>query len=329
MGIRFKRPSLETIIHIALGEIIVNAIWAGVARLLTIQSPIRDWGFLALSIAVIVVVGWYLGRRTIDKKVVSTDNGQQKSSPSWLEQELSSDLQRVYEGMRGRATRWDFSSIYNREPYFDVFVELTNTTIFTFGIRSLSGFMKIAGEPCANPPQVSTCFGIKRDKPVDIRVRQPIAPKTVVIIQDAGNSNKEIQFHLGEVVFEIENATNGYEQYKPYLTGGIYDIVPKDGLNLEPLRENIGLMIIEGKGVLDKLKAVEANWSGNDEATAIIYFEAWCNKVSNTLQNPELNRYYPLWYKDAGGLDHHKSHIPDYIKACEAGLDRLESILSD
>jgi len=326
---RIKLPSFETVVYIAITEVIVNAIWYGITTLSTIQSMARDWGFVIISVVVIVVLGWYLGRRNIDKKVVSTDNGQQKSSPSWLEQELSSDLQRVYEGMRGRTTRWDFSGIYNREPYFDVFVELTNTTIFTFSLRSLSGFMKIAGEPCTNPPQVSTRFDIKRDKPADIRVRQPITPETVAIIQDAGNSNKEIQFHLGEVVFEIKNATNRYEQYKPYLTGGIYDIVPKDGLKLEPLRQNIGLMIIEGKEVLDKLKAVEANWSGNDEATAIIYFEAWCNKVSNTLQNPELNRYYPLWYKDAGGLDHRKSHIPDYIKACKAGLDRLESILSD
>ena len=156
-----------------------------------------------------------------------------KRPQSWLEQELASDLQRIHKGMRGRATRWDFSGIYNREPYFDVFVELTNTTIFTFSLKNLSGFMKIAGEPCVNPPQVSTRFGIKRDEPADIRVRQPIAPETVVIIQDAGNSNQEIEFNLGEVIFEIKNTTNGYEQHNPYLTGGNYMIVPRDGLKID------------------------------------------------------------------------------------------------
>jgi len=132
--------------------------------------------------------------------------------------------------MRGRATQWDFSGIYNRESYFDVFVELTNTTIFTFSLRSLSGFMKIAGEPCINPPQLSTYFSIKRDKPTDIRVRQPIATKTVTIIQDAGNNNQKINFDLSAVIFEIENTTEGYGKYTPYLTGGIHNIVPKDGL---------------------------------------------------------------------------------------------------
>ncbi len=156
-------------------------------------------------------------------------------SPDWLEQELSSDLQRIPKGMRGRVTRWDFSGIYNRESYFDVFVELTNTTLFTFCLKGVKGFMKIAGEPCINPPQVSTRFGIKRDEPADIRLRQPIAPETVVIIQDAGNSNQEIEFNLGEVIFEIENTTEGYEKYKPYMTGGDYTIVPSidDVLKIE------------------------------------------------------------------------------------------------
>lgn len=152
-----------------------------------------------------------------------------EKTPNWLEQELSSDLKRVCEGMRGRPTQWDFSGIYNREPYFEVFVELTNTTIFTFGLRSLSGFMKIAGESCVNPPQVSPRFGIKRDKPAKIRVRQPILPETMAIIQKA-RSSKEIEFNLGEVRFEIENTTKGYGEYIPYLTGGIHNIVPKDGL---------------------------------------------------------------------------------------------------
>ncbi len=197
------------------------------------------WQFLSSPVGTIVLL--LIGFGILIYLVVKPEKKQGKTAtdlpsrgikeiPSLPEQELLSDLKRMPKGMRGRVTRWDFSGIYNREPYFDVSMELTNTTIFTFSLRSLSGFMKIAEEPCSNPPQVSTRFSIKRDEPADIRVRQPIAPKTVAIIQDAGNNNKEIEFHLGEVVFAIENDTNGYEQYKPYLTGGIYDIVPKDGL---------------------------------------------------------------------------------------------------
>lgn len=41
----------------------MNAIWWGVGKLIVIQSPIRDWGFLVLSLATLIVVGWYLGKR--------------------------------------------------------------------------------------------------------------------------------------------------------------------------------------------------------------------------------------------------------------------------
>lgn len=199
------------------------------------------WQFLSSPVGtrVLLVIGFgiliYLvvkPEKKQDKTATELPPQGIKSIPSWLEQELSSDLQRVYKGMRGRPTRWDFSGIYNREPYFEVFVELTNTTIFTFSLKGVSGFMKIAGEPCINSPQVSTRFSIKRDEPADIRVRQPIAPETVAIIQGegAGNSNQEIEFNLGEVIFEIENATEGYEKNIPHLTGGIHKIVPKIGL---------------------------------------------------------------------------------------------------
>ena len=153
--------------------------------------------------------------------------------PSWLEQELSSDLKRVYEGVRGRITSWDFSNIYNREPYFEIFVELINTTIFKFCLKSISGFMKIANEKCVNSPNTSTRFNITREKPEIIRLTQSISPETVKLIQESGNNNKELNFDLGEVIFEIENTTEGYEKYKPYMTGGKHNIVPKDGLKIE------------------------------------------------------------------------------------------------
>ncbi len=197
------------------------------------------WQFLAspTGTTVLLIIGFgiliYLvakPEKQQDKTASELPSRGIKEIPSFPEKELSCDLKRIAKAMRGRATRWDFSGIYNRESYFEIFVELTNTTIFTFSLKSLSGFMKIARQPCVNQPQVSTKFNMRRDEPTTIRVRQPIASKTVTIIQDAGNNNQEIEFDLGEVKFGIENTTRGYEKCLPYLTGGKYNIVPKDGL---------------------------------------------------------------------------------------------------
>lgn len=152
-----------------------------------------------------------------------------KSAMSWLEQELSSDLQRISQGMRGRFTQWNFSNIYNREPYFEILNELTNTTLFTFSLKGISGLMKIEGQQCSQP-QVSTHHGITRREPVTIRVIQHISAETSKLIQDYGNAGKEIDFDLRDMVFEFENTTKGYGEHTPRLVGGQHKVVPKDGL---------------------------------------------------------------------------------------------------
>ena len=60
---KIRMPSLQTIIDTAISEIIVNGIWYFLSRFASIQSPARDWGFVALSVIVIIMVGWYLGKR--------------------------------------------------------------------------------------------------------------------------------------------------------------------------------------------------------------------------------------------------------------------------
>lgn len=56
----------------------MNAIWWTIAKFVTIQSPIRDWGFVVLSLGVLALVGWYLGKRIESKR---TPIAQQ--TPEW------------------------------------------------------------------------------------------------------------------------------------------------------------------------------------------------------------------------------------------------------
>ena len=220
----------RAIIHVIVIEIIINALWNWVSATFTIPL-IREIGFLVLIIVVLFVVAWYLPK--LSPRLSGASQEKKRGLSSFLDQELSSDLERIRKGLLGRATRWDFSNIYNREPYFENYIELTNTTIFTFSILSISDFMKVEGQQCVNLPQVSVHHSIRRDEPTTIHLTQSISPETSKLIQDYGNRGKEVNFDLRDVVFEIKNMTNGYEQYNPYLTGGNYMIVPRDGLKID------------------------------------------------------------------------------------------------
>ena len=55
---RFSIPSGRAIVHFAVVEIIIEAIWNQVSKMFTVPM-IREIGFLAIFIVVLFVVAWY------------------------------------------------------------------------------------------------------------------------------------------------------------------------------------------------------------------------------------------------------------------------------
>jgi hypothetical protein len=186
-----------------------------------------------------------------------------ESSADWLEEELSSDLNRVQEGIRGRYTKFDFSNIYNREPFFEIFIELNNTTLFTFSLKGVSGLMNVEGQPCVNPPQVLPRYSIKRNEPVTIRLPQSISPETAKLIQNCANKKQEMSFDLKNIQFEFDNETKGYEQHKPRLSGGDYKIIPKDGLKVDDAESETKKgddFLTSFEGLIESFRSSEVVW---------------------------------------------------------------------
>ena len=89
------------------------------------------------------------------------------------------------------------------------------------------------------------------------------------------------------------------------------------------LREDVSLLIIEGTEVLKGFKSVHT--FGDTMPTE--EFKIWREKGSEIFLRHKLNTEYSLWFRDVY-IDISDSLLADYVKACEAGLDRLEHILN-
>ena len=89
------------------------------------------------------------------------------------------------------------------------------------------------------------------------------------------------------------------------------------------IKENIGVLIIEGTEVLKGFKSVRTF----GDAWPTEEFNAWRGKVSELLMQPGLVEEYSLWFRSVG-IDIQGSRLSDFIEACEAGLQRLEDILT-
>ena len=236
-----------------LGPLITAwGIWLDYRETASLGLPSQAWmgiGLLIFFIAIALIVH----RPKITEAVIGKDATAVSSKLNWLEAELQSDIGRISKGMRGRAIEWNFSNIYNREPYFEILIELANTTLFTFNVKGISGFMNIASEKCVNPASSEFLYNITREEPHIIRITQPITPETKDLIQQAANIGKPINFDLGDIVFKFENTTEGYGKHTPYLNGSKYNIVPKEGIK-KPYPPNLPTT----KELFSKLKQINA-----------------------------------------------------------------------
>jgi len=61
---------------------------------------------------------------------------------------------------------------------------------------------------------------------------------------------------------------------------------------------------------------------------AIRYFEAWQKNCNEVLLKYNLDSWDALFFKDTR-FGKRGSSVDDYIKACKAGLERLEELLKD
>ena len=88
------------------------------------------------------------------------------------------------------------------------------------------------------------------------------------------------------------------------------------------LRSDIALLIIEGTNVLNGFKSVHIF----GDALPTEEFKVWCGKVTELLDRYKRSEDYALWFRDVY-INVGDSLLEDFVVACEAGLDRLESIL--
>ena len=238
--------------------------------------PYDAWFIIGLCIF-FLAVGLLLLQFQKRQNSTKIDKGLKQSTElQWLTHELQSDISRISEGMMARVIRWDFSKLYDREPKFYIYIELINTTLFTFnlnGFRDISGYMSIAGEPCSNKPEVHPYYNIRRDEIAPIHITQRVERETADLIIEAGKNGKEIKFNLKELIFTFENTKEEYKNKTPYLHGGEYTIVPKDGIKIEDKENNQSwleqVLISDRQELSDRIevKNRDINWKFGVDST--------------------------------------------------------------
>lgn len=201
---KIRMPSFQTIFDTAISEIIVNGIWYVVSELASIHSSVRDWGFLVLSVVVVIIVGWYLGKRTSPKQ----EKGQPVPEPTpppivWLADVLEEDrdlLKKIY------LTDYysTFSGIRQTDPYIEVTFKLINAAVFPILINGINDRMWINGQECGWLTEYLGVARIPHGDYTNVRIKQHLSKEMAALIIGDGKSLVNIKLTLTNCTLTIK-----------------------------------------------------------------------------------------------------------------------------
>ena len=216
---RVKLPSFETVVHILIGEIFVNAAWYGLTRLVEIESPIRDWGFLALSVVVIIIIGWYLRKRiptASPAKEAATDiqpvvypDAQTKDKnqqyADWMATNIARDKENFPQCIQitidGRQIVWQH--FLGNRPYLEFPFRIHSSSIYIVAIESIARGYLVIDEDMDREPVITTPIKeLNRSHSERLVIRQGFTPKDRdELLEPEG---KEVKFNFGKVVVVVK-----------------------------------------------------------------------------------------------------------------------------
>ncbi|MBN2187191.1 MAG: hypothetical protein JW732_07065 [Dehalococcoidia bacterium] len=183
---KLKPPSLKTIIHIAVTEFIVNAIWYGITKLASIQSVVRDWGFLVVFVIVIIVVGLYLGKRGYPKIETGEQDAQKQKntmeiqSSRWLNQIIEDDKSNLAKHIHIKPPiEWFTNLLYETEPSMQAIFGIVNANCFPVVIIGARGSLNIQGLTCNYEIKKEGQTRILHGESAPIRLTQRVTRETV------------------------------------------------------------------------------------------------------------------------------------------------------
>jgi len=128
-----------------------------------------------------------------------------------LEKLAADDLANLGTRIKINVERGDFGGITSPEPYFEVFVRITNTTVFTVKLVEVKGFAQIMSHPCQADVKLTQRPSLAHGDTRPIRLRQNITPETAQVLKSARDKDEALGFLFTEVKLVFEVTTEGYE----------------------------------------------------------------------------------------------------------------------
>ena len=152
----------------------------------------------------------------------------------WLQDVLRFNKERVYESVKSHfltgtsVNAWGFQGLTNNplDPYFQIELELVNTSIFDICVSGIEGKIIVEGSRCQKDARVDKQYGKKQGHTFWVTIYQPVSESMVKRITEAKQKGEKLRFDLSNMFLTLETTTKGYKGMKIIIKFTIYDIIP-------------------------------------------------------------------------------------------------------
>ena len=172
-----------------------------------------------VGIAIRPVRIWFHGRigsTSVGKAQTIAESTDQATS--WLEDVAQQDLDNLAQRIKVEVRRLEFGGLNRREPFFQLLVNVTNTTVFEIRLKSCDGHIQVSSGPLSLSPLVQEPplpAHLAHGQNKKITLHQAVTKETAEWLTEQASTKNPVTFVciLCRLVFDV--VTIGYDREIP------------------------------------------------------------------------------------------------------------------
>jgi len=149
----------------------------------------------------------------------------------WLQSVLRFNKDYIYTAVKSHFTKdaWNFNTLTSNplEPYFEITLEVTNTSIFELKVSGIEGEIIVDGSKCLNTPIVKEQSGIKQGDTFLLSITQSVSDTMLNRLLQAAQNKEKLGFDLHSMDLVFETTTRNFEGFRPRIKFELYNIAVK------------------------------------------------------------------------------------------------------
>lgn len=195
----------------------------GIIALITALHPVLIFFVIFSGIGLGLLISNEVTGRRIQKRaprsVPLTKVEEKPTDFDWLRNLAQEDIDNLSQRIKVEVRMLDFAGLNRLEPFFQLIVSVTNTTVFKVRLKNCDGNIQTSSGPLSLPPQVQEPLPshLAHGESKKFTLHQSVTKDTAQWLTEQAHSNNPVNFVCILCRFVFDVVTTGYDREVPII----------------------------------------------------------------------------------------------------------------